>query len=419
MFEIVIIFFLTVLNGLLAMSELAVVSTRRARLQAQIEMGSKTARTALELSENPNRFLSTVQIGISLIGILAGAFGGATVADDLSRQLEKIDFLTPYSDIFGFVLIVLLTTYLSLVIGELVPKRLAMVNPERVASLVAPVMRVMSLLAYPLVWFLSLSTEAVLRLLGVDASETPPVSEEEINIMLGEGEEAGVFEAAERRMVEGVFRLNDLRVDALMTPRTEMLWLDIQASHDELATRIADGYHTRYPICDGQPDHLLGIVRTKDILRLALTGSPLKLEPIVRRVVEVPYNLPASDLLEVFRGKEDHFAVVIGEHGGVDGVITMNDLVEAVMGDIDEPDYVQRDDGSWLIDGLMPVEEVKDLLDIKAMPDESDYQTLGGFVIYQLGRVPQAADRFEWQGLWFEVIDMDGHRVDKVLVSRM
>lgn len=419
MFEIVIIFGLTVLNGLLAMSELAVVSARRARLQAEVEMGSKTARTALELSENPNRFLSTVQIGISLIGILAGAFGGATVADDLSRQLGKIDFLAPYSDVLGFGLIVLLTTYLSLVVGELVPKRLAMVNPERAASLVAPVMQVMSRLAYPLVWFLSLSTDVVLRLLGIDASETSQVSEEEINIMLGEGEEAGVFKAAERRMVEGVFRLDDLRVDALMTPRTEMLWLNIHASQDELSARIADGYHTRYPVCDGEPDQLLGIVRTKDILRLTLAGSPLALSSIVRQVVEVPYSLPASDLLEVFRGKEDHFAVVIGEHGGVDGVITMNDLVEAVMGDIDEPDYVQRDDGSWLIDGLIPIEEVKDLLDIKEMPDETDYQTLGGFVIYKLGRVPQAADRFEWQGLRFEVIDMDGHRVDKVLVSRV
>jgi putative hemolysin len=416
--EIVILLLLIVLNGVLAMSEIAVVSSRRARLQQQAADGSARARAALKLADNPNRFLSTVQIGITLIGILAGAFGGATVAADLSEFLTEIEVLAPYSDVLGVGIVVLMITYLSLIIGELVPKRLAIHSPETIAKLVAGPMRLLSIMAYPLVWFLGMSTEIVLRVLGVEDSDDPPVTEEEIKTMLQEGARAGIFDTAEHQMVAGVFRLDDLRADALMTPRTEMAWLDADDTVDLIRKKIAETAFSIYPVCEGSPENVLGIVLAKDMLRRSLINGSLDLRTMTHQVLFVPEGMLAADILEAFRGEANHFAMVLGEHGDVDGLLTMHDILEAVVGDIEEPAVVQREDGSWLVDGMMPIEEFKAQFGIKVLPDEQKnlYQTLAGFIITTWGRIPNTADHFVWDKFYFEVVDMDSNRVDKVLV---
>jgi putative hemolysin len=416
--EIVIILILIVLNGVLAMSEIAVVSARRARLKQLVVEGSRSAHSALNLAENPNRFLSTVQIGITATGILAGAFGGATVAGDVSQRLQTVPLLAPYSEALGVGLVVLVTTYLSLVIGELVPKRLAIHSPERIAQLVAGPMQTLSLLAYPLVWFLSLSTDAVLRLLGIRPSTEPVVTEEEITVMLREGAQAGIFDTTEQEMVAGIFRLDDMRANGLMTPRTEMIWLDADDTADVIRQKIIEGDHACFPVCEGSPDHVLGIVRAKDMLRRSLIGGSLDLRTMIEPVLFIPESALAADILEAFRGESVHMAMVLGEHSGIEGLVTMHDILEAVVGDIEEPDAVRRDDGSWLIDGRMPVEEFKDKLGIRLLPDEDKnlYQTLAGFIITYQGRIPRVAEHFDWEQYTFEVVDMDGNRVDRVLV---
>ncbi len=421
--DFLILLLLTVINGVLAMSELAILSARRARLQQKAEEGSKSAKIALELTNNPNRFLSTVQIGITLIGILAGVFGGATVAGDIALQLAKIDFLRPYADALGFVFVVLLTTYLSLVVGELVPKRLAIQNPERIAMLVAPSMHYLSLLTYPLVWLLSLSTEAILKLLGIKDDGQSAVTEEEIHVMLREGAESGVFHKSEQDMIAGVFRLGDLKAEALMTPRTGMFWFEITDTPDKILEKVEQSDYSRFPVCEGGLDHVIGIISAKDLLRQALSGQPIDLRANLLSAQFIPETAAAGDVLEVLRGHESQLALVIGEYGNVEGVITINDILEAIVGALDdEPEAVQRADGSWLVDGLISVEEFKDLVDLKdELPgeDEKLFQTLAGFIMTHQGKVPVVADTFEWQSFRFEVVDMDGRRVDKVLVQRI
>lgn len=417
--EILIIFLLTVLNGVLAMSEIAVVSARKARLQQQADDGNASAVTALEMAENPNRFLSTVQIGITLIGIIAGTLGGATVADDVAAFYAQVDFLEPYSGVLGAASIIALTTYLSLVVGELVPKRLGIQNPERVAMLVSPTMQRLSVLTSPLVWFLSLSTEGVLRLLGVRDSDEASITEEEIQVLMEEGLRSGVFAQIEHEVVAGVFRFDELHVSALMTPRVEITWININDDLDAVRETIAEHAYSRYPLCDGTPDKVIGILFAKDLLLHCLDNSPIELSKIARRPMFIPESLPAARALDRLRGKDDPMAIVIGEHGGTEGILTINDLVEAVMGDIDEPDVIRREDGSLLIDGLMPIEEFKAILDIKELPQEEDrvYQTLAGFIVTMLGDIPSVAEHFTWGGYSFEVLDMDGKRIDKVMVS--
>lgn len=416
--ELLVIFLLTVLNGMLAMSEIAVVSARRARLQQQVEDGHASARTALELAESPNRFLATVQIGITLIGILAGAFGGATVANDLADQIAHVEALRPYSQALGVLGIVLATTYLSLVVGELVPKRLGMRSPERIAMLVAPFMKRLSVIAHPLVWLLSISTDGVLRLLGVKPSDEPPVTEEEINVMIEEGLRAGVFDKAELEMVEGIFRLDDMRAEALMIPRTEMVWLDADDTADDIRAKVEQDYFSQYPVCEGDPDTVLGIVHAKDLLRRSLANEPIHLRELVQPALFVPESTPTSTILQQFKASQNSFAFIIGEHGGVEGLMTVTDVLESIVGEFTEPEAVRREDGSWLVDGAMAIEEFMDLLDIKELPHEEDnlYHTVAGFILAHLGRIPTAAEHFVWGDWHFEVVDMDGKRIDKVLV---
>jgi len=417
--ELLIIFFFTLINGVLAMSEAAIISSRKARLTQRAEQGDKGAKIALELSQNPNRFLSTVQIGITLIGILAGAFGGATIAKDLAIGIAKIEFLQPYSDALAVVLVVLLTTYMSLIIGELVPKRIAIQNPEKIARMVAPTMKFISRIGYPLVWFLSLSTDIVLRLLGVKATDNSAVTEEEIRVMIDEGTQAGIFDELEKDMVTSIFRLDDLLAMALMTPRRDMAILDINDTREELIEKIKNSSHSRYVVIDGSPEHIIGVIRASDLLYFSLQNLPIDLQNMAQSPLFIPESTTAADVLALFRRDKQQFGFVIGEDGGIEGLVTLHDVLEAVIGDMDDndPDVVTREDGSFLIDGTILIEDFKDLLDIKELPEEDYYNTLAGFVTLQLGKIPLAGDKFTWDDYIFEVMDMDENRVDKVLVT--
>jgi putative hemolysin len=422
--QILFILLLIIANGILAMSEIAIVSARKARLEERANRGDAKARAALDLAKAPNEFLSAVQIGITLIGILAGAFGGGTIADALAASLQRIPLLVPYSQAIAVGIVVVCITFLSVVIGELTPKRLALSNPERIASAVAVPMRWLAKVASPVVRLLTVSTDLVLRFLGVRPSTEPPVTEEEIQVLFEQGTRAGVFEEAEQDMVEGVLRLGDRPISAMMTPRTEVIWFDVDDSPDEIRRKITESAHSRFPVAHGSLDTILGIVQTKDLLIHSLSGQPVDLKAVLQRPLYVPETKPVLDVIELFRESRNHIALVIDEYGGLTGMVTINDILEGIVGDMPavgepaQPSAVQREDGSWLLDGLMPVDEFQDLLQIE-LPEESRgyYQTVGGFVMAELGRIPSAADHFEWGQLRFEVVDMDGHRVDKVLVA--
>jgi putative hemolysin len=424
-FELFVILLLILANGVFAMAEMALVSARKARLLEWAEAGNTRARAALELAQNPGEFLSTVQIGITLVGILAGAFGGARLAEPLADALRPLPGLGPYSETLSLGLVVGGIAYLSLVLGELVPKQLALTNPERLAAVLASPMRLVSRLASPAVRLLSRSTAAVLRLFRVHPVPEPPVTEGEIRHMMQQGAQAGVFEAAEHEMVQGVFRLGDRRIGALMTPRTDIVWLDLDDPPEELRRCILETVHSWLPVGRGDLDDLVGVARAKDLLVPLLTGQSEALEALIRPPVVVPESLPALGVLERFRQAGLHLALVVDEYGGVQGLVTPIDLLEALVGDLPdagmpaEPAAVRRDDGSWLVDGMLPADELKALLPIGALPGEGTgvYQTVSGLVMQQLGRIPSTGNHFAWGGFRFEVVDMDGHRVDKVLVT--
>jgi putative hemolysin len=420
--EIFILVVLILANGLFAMAEIAVVSARKTRLQQQAEEGNKRAQVALELANAPNQFLATVQIGISLVGIMAGAFGGATIAEELGGVLEQVPLLAPYGEAIGVGVVVVTITYFSLVIGELVPKRLGLNNAERVAARLAPFMRTLSRLASPLVRFLSLSTDLALRLLRLRPEQETPVSEEEIKLLLQQGTRAGAFEPAEQEMVEHVFRLADATVEALMTPRPEIVWLDLDDPADETRRVVATGGYSRFPVARGDLDHVLGMVYAKDLLTDSLDGRPFDLEATLRPALYLPETITPLEAVEQLKVNRTDAALVIDEYGGFEGLLTIEDILEAIVGDIPEPgelvesEAVQREDGSWLLDGMLPVDEVKDLLQIDSLPYEGyQYQTLGGLVMLCLERIPSAGDHFRCCGWRFEVVDMDRFRVDKVL----
>ncbi|CAG0952336.1 hypothetical protein METP2_00291 [Methanosarcinales archaeon] len=421
-FQIIFIVLLTIANGIFSMSEIAIISARKARLQQWVNEGNTKAQAALDLADSPNRLLSTVQIGITLIGILAGVLGGATIADELSARLIFIPLLAPYSEAIALGIVVLGITYLTLVIGELVPKRIALHNPERIACTVAAPMRMLSRIASPAVHLLSISTDTVLRVLGIRPVSEQPVTEEEINILIEQGMKAGTFEEAERDMVEHVFRLGDLRAGALMTPRTEIVWLDIDDSPEETRRKIADSGHSRFPVGQGSLDNILGIVQIKDMLGRNMQGKSPDLKASLRRPLFVPESTHALKVLELFKQSGIHVSLVVDEYGSVQGLVTLKDILEEIVGDIpsvedlEEPLAVQREDGSWLLDGMLLVDDFKEIFSIKELPGEGIYQTLGGFVLMHMGRIPAVGNHFEWSGLRFEVVDMDKNRIDKVLV---
>lgn len=425
--EIFVIFLLIVANGVFAMSEMAVVAARKSRLQDWADKGNAKAKVALELANGPNRFLSAVQIGITLIGILAGAYGGRTIADRLAAYLSLIPAIEPYSQVVGLGIVVIGITYFSLVIGELVPKRLALHYPESIATLVAIPLRAFSKISSPAVRVLTMSSDALLGLFGRHHAQEPPVTEEEIKTLVQKGTEAGVFEESEQDMVEAVFSLADRSARSLMTPRSQIVWLDLNDSLEQSREKIGESGHSRFPVGVGSLDQVKGVVQAKDLLANCLAGKPFNLETLLQQPLFVPRSVSALHVLESFKQSGKHIALVVDEYGGIEGLLTHHDILEAIAGEIPfsekhaEPMAVQRHDGSWLLDGMLPVDEFKEIFRLESLPGEKKdaYQTLGGFLFTQMGRVPSVADHFEWGSLRFEIVDMDGKRIDKVLVTRM
>ena len=412
---------LLIFNGVLAMAETALLSTRKARLQNELNKGDERAGIALKLTENPNQFLSVIQIGITSIDLFIGALTGATLGIWIDAQLHQYPPLIPYSNLISLLVGVLPVTYLSLVLGELVPKRLALRDPEGLSSFVARPMMFFSWLFSPFVRFLSFSTESVLRLMGVKASNDPPVTEEEIQLLIDQGTQAGVFEESEHDMVEGVFSLADQRVYSLMTPRPDIVWLDVEDSIEDIRQKIAESNFSRFPVRQGSLDAIIGIVKARDLLVQSLNNESIVLKDLLKPAFFVPETMYASKALEILREKGTDVLLVIDEFGALQGLLTITDILEEIVGamEIEEPQATQRQDGSWLLDGMLEVDEFKEIFDLPVLPHEDEYETLSGFIMMSLGRLPQPTDRFEWHGLNFEVVDMDGRRVDKVLVTTL
>ncbi|MDX2232052.1 MAG: hemolysin family protein [Leptolyngbyaceae cyanobacterium bins.349] len=423
--EIALILLLITANGIFSGSEIAIVSVRKVRLEQLADQGNRKARVALRLASSPNDFLSTVQIGITLIGILSGAVGGATLAQRLKPVFDGFSGLQPYSEGISVAIVVTIITYLSLVVGELVPKRIALNEPEQIACAVARPMRFLSRLTAPLVHLLSLSTDALLKLLGVRASDEPEVTEEEIKVLIRQGAESGMFEEAEHEMVERVFRLGDRPIKALMTPRIDVVWLDVESPLEESLHEVMESNHSRFPVGRGSLDNCIGVVRGSSLLTTRLSGGDINLEAMVQPPLYVAETTRVLNVLGQFKEAGAHMALITDEYGGIEGVVTLNDLMEAIVGDLpswedqNEPMVIHREDGSWLVDGSLGLDEIKKLVDKDFLPGEEtgNFHTLGGFVMHSLGRIPESGQHFEYDELRFEVVDMDGTRVDKVLVT--
>ena len=419
--EILVIAILILVNGILAMSEAALVASRKARLQNRVNEGDKASLAALKLIERPNVFLSTIQIGITLIGVLAGALGGATLAETLAVTLAKIPVVSEYSESLALGTVVVVITILSLWLGELVPKRLGLHSPEQIARVVAGPMLLISRIFSPFISLMSWATDLVIRLIGVEPSLEPPITEEELQVLIDQGTQAGVFEESEHDMVEGIFSLGDSRVYSLMTPRTELVWLDVTDSIEEIKQKIADCPYSRFPVRQDSLDTIIGIVKSRDLLVESLSGKEIDLKVLLKPAFFIPETMFASRALELFKEKNTELLLVVDEFGGLQGLLTINDILEEIVGamEFEEPQATLRQDGSWLLDGMLEVDEFKEIYNFTALPHEDEYETLSGFVMTSLGRVPQAADHFEWNGYRFEVMDMDGRRVDKVLVTTL
>ena len=421
-----IILLLIVLNGIFAMSEIAVVSSRKARLQRMAEDGSQGADAALKLHSEPSRFLSTIQVGITSIGILSGAVGEAALADPLTQWLSQFPLLGESARVIALSLTVVLLTYMSVVVGELVPKQLALLGPEGIASLVARPMGWLSRLTAPLVWLFSASSGAILRLFGARRSDEPPVTDDEIKVLMGQGAEAGVFHESEQEIVSNVLRLDEQRVAAIMTPRKDMYLVDLAESEAEVRRQVAECPYARVVVCQDGLDRVLGILQRGDLLKPVLENAPFNVRKALRPPVYVPESVTTTHLLESLRRNRAQFALVIDEYGEVQGLVTLNDVLAAIVGDMPsqdddgEQDVVEREDGSYLMDGGLSIERLKSVLEVKEeLPGEEEnaFHTLGGLVMHQLGRVPVEADHFHLAGWRFEVVDMDKNRVDKVLLS--
>ena len=423
--EIGFILLLVVLNGIFAMSELAIVSARRGRLMAMERRGSPGAAAALALAEDPQRFLPTVQVGISLVGILAGVFGGAQLAGPLGEALAQIPGVAPFANEAGFVLVVVFIAYGNLILGELVPKQLALRDPERFAIAVARPMAWLAKYTAPVVWVLSRSSSVVLRLFGAHLPQDQSVTEEEVKAVVAEGVQAGALEHEERYMIERVLRLADKPVRALMTPRNDVAWIDRNARPEDVAATLRAHTVTRFVVADRRIDNVVGVVAAKDLLDQLLEGAPLSIAQAQRQPLVLPDSLPAIDALERMRHDPVGIAVVLDEYGSFEGVVTTSDLLEAIIGDLgplDAPDppgeAIRRADGSLLLDGSMPSDELRAKLDLPALPYQGSYHTVAGLMLALLRRVPKEGDRIVWAGWRFEIVDMDGRRVDKVLAMR-
>lgn len=424
--DVALLVFLILLNGVFAMSEMALTASRKARLQVMLEAGEHGAQTAIELHEKPTKFLSTVQIGITSIGILNGIVGDAAFSQPLAAWLAQ-SFPLMGDQAAGYTatgLVVVIITFLTIIFGELVPKRIGQLFPETIARLVATPMNWLSTATRPFVALLSMSTEAVLRLLGVRGDASRSVTEEEIAASLEEGLDAGVIEQQEHQMVRNVFRLDERQIGSMMIPRAEITWLDAEAPLAETLARMAEHQRTRYPVVRGDLTDVVGVLPAQALLPALARGQQPDIAELVTPPVFVPETLTGMELLEQFRSSDTELVFVVDEYGEVQGVITVRDVLEAITGEFAAPAdedawAVDRGDGSWLFDGLIPVPELKDRLDLKELPEEDRgrYNTLAGMIMLLLGRLPSTADRVEWEGWRFEVVDMDGKRIDKVLAA--
>ena len=422
--EVLLLAALIVMNGVFAMSEIALVMAKRARLARLADEGDTSAAMAVKLHDDPTRFLSTVQVGITSIGILNGIIGEAVLAGPLAIWLQSHGMDTEISHLASTALVVVVITYVSIVIGELVPKRIGQFNPEGIARRVARPMNWLAILARPFVRLLSVSTDALLRLLGKQANTQEGVIEEEIHALLEEGSETGAIEQQEREMVRNVFRLDERHIHSLMVPRADIVYLDTTLPLEDNLLRVAESEHSRFPVCKGGLDDVLGIVSAKQLLSQSLKGGRTDLAAQLTPAVYVPESLTGMDLLEQFRASETHLVLVIDEYGEINGLVTLQDVLEAVTGEFKprspaEAWAVQREDGSWLLDGLIPIPELKDRLDLKSVPEEDRgrFHTLSGLVMWLSGRLPQTGDVLEWENWRLEVVDLDGKRIDKILAT--
>ncbi|MBN2437454.1 MAG: HlyC/CorC family transporter [Deltaproteobacteria bacterium] len=419
-FEILAVVLLTLMNGLLAMSELAVVSSRKSRLEHLANQGSHGARAALRLIDDPSRFLSTVQIGITLVGIIAGAFSGATLGQRLGGWLNTFPSISPYGSAVGIGVTVVSITYLSMILGELVPKRIALAQPERIASFVAGPMRGISLVAAPAVWVLHISTERVLRLLGLAGARETTVTEDEVKSLIAEGTQAGIFVPQEQEMIEGVLRLADRSVRLIMTPRTRIVWVDVKSDRNTIIDMVKSNRFSRLLVCDETVDHPVGFIHTKNLLPEALSCKDVTLSELVTPLLYVPDRTTVLNLMNRFKKEKVHLAVVVDEYGTIEGLVTLTDVIEAIAGDLPEqgeddgPQIIQRDDGSWLAHGTVPTDEVETITGIDM---GENVETLAAFLLDRLGRIPKAGASFNHGNARFEVVDMDGNRIDKVLIE--
>jgi putative hemolysin len=425
-FNILIILVLFFFNAIFAMYEIAMVASRETRLEQRVEEGSKGAADALHLLADPNQqYLSTVQIMITLIDTLAGGIGGALISRPFAEVLRDISWLAPYADTVSLIFVVVVITYFSIVLGELIPKRLAVSKPENVVTTLSPMIKFLTRVLRPLTKLLSTSTNFGIKLFRIDTEMGPVITEDEIRNYLEQGRDIGVIEESEREMVTGIFRLGDRRVEALMTPRMEMAWIDINAPIEEIWQHISETPHSRIPVADGDLDEILGYVQIRDLLGKTPKDTDFNLRDYIKEPIYLPENMAALKALDNFQITGIHLAMVVDEFGGITGMVTDYDILEAIVGEIPEDGAdtdtlaVQREDGSWLFDGLIVIDQLKEILDISIIPGEERgaFQTLSGFVMSQLGRIPKTGAKFSYDDFTFEVVDMDGRRVDRVLVS--
>jgi len=425
--ELLVIGLLLLANGLFAMAEIALISSRKALLKKLADDGHARARAALALAESPTRFLSVVQMGMTLCSIVAGAVGGATLSDRFAARLELVPALGPYSHLVAFVLVAGSITFVTLLAGELVPKRIALSSPKRIAMLMAGPMQALAWMARPAVWLLTAMTDAVLKFLGVGQRKESPITDEELSILIEQGLLAGTFNKAEQQMVEGVLGLDQLPVTALMTPRPKIVFLNLDDPEETNWRKIVASGHSHFPVYQGNRDQVVGMAAVKALWAHSAIGVPTNLKNLLVPPLVVPETMYAMQLLEQFKKTGRHVALVADEFGSIQGLVTLIDVLEAIVGDMPaqgrrtQPEVRQREDGSWLLDATLATGELKALLSLETLPgeDEADFQTLAGFVVTQFGRIPMAGDRFDVAGWRFEVVDMDRHRVDKVLVGRV
>ncbi|MEA4931616.1 MAG: hemolysin family protein [Anaerolineaceae bacterium] len=425
-FNIIFIFILFLVNAVFAMYEIAMVSSKKTRLLARAEDGLKGASDGLELLQDPDQqYLSAIQIMITMIDTLAGGIGGAQLSQPLAEVFKRVSWLAPFAEIAALILVVIVITYFSIVIGELIPKRIAVSKPEDVVTRLSPMIKGLSRVMRPLTKLLSASTNFGIKLFNIDVTKEPTITEEELKGYIQEGRQTGVFDEAEQTMVDGVFRFTDRRVDAIMTPHTELDWINLDDDHDKIVKDLMESSYSRLPVAHGDLDRSLGYINTKDLLGVDIHSPQFNLEAYIREPLFFPGNMQAVKAFEQFRETGIHHALVLDEYGGVEGFVTLYDVLESIVGDIPldehdkDQDVVLRSDGTWLVDGLIPIDELKEIMDVDELPEEdkAGFQTLSGFVMNQLGSIPKTGAVFDWDHWRFEVVDMDGHRVDRVLVT--